>query len=182
MRFNKATCLHLGGGNPRYVYRLRDFIESSPVEKDLGVLMDEKLDTAQQCALAAWKANCILGCIKRGLTGASGRWSCPSTLSLWGPIWITVSKPGPPVQDGCRAVGVGPEDSHKDDWRAGVLNELSECTKYFQDIRILSKNLFSKQWGQPYYTSHCTLITLLVRFHPTLWVYETCRLPQFSQS
>jgi len=74
MKFNKAKCkvLHISQGNHLYQYTLgNEWIESSPEEQALGILVYKKLDLSEQCVLAMQKASCVLGCIKRSVASKS---------------------------------------------------------------------------------------------------------------
>jgi len=99
IKFNKARCKtpHMGWGNPEHKYRLgREWIESSSEEKNLRVLIDEKLNMTRQHVLAAQAASCILGCIKRSMARRSREVILPlystlvrphleSCIQLWSP-------------------------------------------------------------------------------------------------
>ncbi|PKU40415.1 rna-directed dna polymerase from mobile element jockey-like [Limosa lapponica baueri] len=66
----KYKVLHLENHNPGVQHKLGSTqLGSSSVERDLGVLMGNKLNVSERCAaVVAKKANRMLGCINKGIT------------------------------------------------------------------------------------------------------------------
>ena len=60
-------------------------IKHNSAKKELGVLLDGQLDVNQQGTLAAQKANCILGYIKRSVTSRLRKMILPFYSVLVGP-------------------------------------------------------------------------------------------------
>ena len=123
MRFNKSKCkiLYLGQDNIYYQYKLgNDRIECNPAERDLGILVDGKLDMSQQCALTVQKANCILGCIKRSVASRANVVTLPLDSALARPHLEYCIQMWSPQYRRDGSVGVRLENGHKNDPRDGT--------------------------------------------------------------
>ncbi|KAF7237296.1 RNA-directed DNA polymerase from mobile element jockey [Varanus komodoensis] len=69
---DKCKVLHLGHRNRCHKYRLGDkWLESSTCERDLGVLVDCRLNTSQQCDAVVKRPSATLGCIARRVASRS---------------------------------------------------------------------------------------------------------------
>lgn len=87
------------------------------MEKDLRVLVDEKLDISQQFVLAASKANSNQ---KRAGSRERKGIVVPLALPFEAPSGILCPGLGHPAQERIGAVGVCQEDGHEDDQMSGA--------------------------------------------------------------
>ncbi|KAJ7428316.1 hypothetical protein BTVI_00990 [Pitangus sulphuratus] len=83
----QVQILHPGRNDPLHQHRLgADWVGSSSVQEDLGVLVDNKLCMRQQCALVA-NASGIPGCSRKSITSRWREVILPLYLVLVGPYW-----------------------------------------------------------------------------------------------
>ena len=72
--------------------------------------MEEEFDMSQQCALEAQKTSCDLICIKRGVASREREGIFLLCFAfVRSHLGVLCPGLGPPTQEGCEAVGAGPE-------------------------------------------------------------------------
>ena len=111
LRFTEAQCvmLHFGQSNCRYVHTLgEELIECSPVEKDVGDLMDQKLNSEPAACSCIWEGQMFPGLHQKRSNQQGEGIDCPFLLcpcEVASGVLCPVL--GPSAQEGIGAVGVG---------------------------------------------------------------------------
>lgn len=111
----KKRALHLGRNSTRHQYVLRATqLETISAEKDLGVLVDMKLNMSQQHAVK--KVHCILGCIRPSISSRSREAILPLRSALVRPhLGVLCPLMGPLVQERHGHISKSPMEDHQDD-------------------------------------------------------------------
>ena len=70
MLFNFGNCkfIHIGHGNMDEEHKMYVLGRTTKPQKDLGVTFSADMKVSEQCGIAAWKGNQILGLIRRTIT------------------------------------------------------------------------------------------------------------------
>ena len=118
MGFNTDKCkMHLGRKNQHHTYRLgNSLLISAETEKDLGVIIDARMNMGRQCGDAVTKANhTFVMHLQMHLEQVQGGDPLPLCNTGQAVVGVLRPVPGTALQEGCGQHGEGPEESHSYD-------------------------------------------------------------------
>lgn len=105
----QTKILHLCQGNPRHKTSLgSEWIESSPEEKEMGVLVNKVLKMTQQYELAAYKTTCFKTSMASSWGEDSAPWLC-SHETPPGMLHPALGPVRPTASEGCGPGIVSPQ-------------------------------------------------------------------------
>lgn len=150
--------MHLACTNAKNKHRLgNDWIESSPTEKELRVLVDKSQTRASRVCLSPRRPTAPQAATKERWAAGQGKWLSHSSLSFWGLTCSTASKPGSPRTRKMWSYWSIPRGGHKDNQGAGtplLRRKAEEFNLFIQrslqryySLPVLREDLQERWWG-----------------------------------